>query len=1449
MKKTIAIAFLPYSREISEKAITKLSPLLFILYLWLAFNPANQVYAQNNPPSIDSLELCTAPMTPLTICISVTDPEGDDFAIVDGYTTFNCSIHFLNDTCVRYTPLPGFLGTDTIYLESCDDQTPSACSESVIYVHVGCLAPIAHDDNIVVSSNAIIINGSFINTTGGYSGVMFDAAANDDAICNNTLNIPYVLIPPTHGSATVLNSTQINYIPNNGFYGVDTLTYVSCNNCPLCDTARVTYNILPPNANCNTDIYICTTPYASIDLCPDFCNTAINSAEISATAQHGTVDALLNGCFLYVPDAGYEGNDEIVFTACNTLGICEESTTHITIAENCGSHPPTATPDFASTLPNTDVLIYILDNDFDLDGQTISLSTIGDAQHGEVTYNAIAQTVLYQPANGFEGIDTITYVICDETGLCSEAIITINVIQPCGSSYEYCTQPFTPVTICVDFCNLQGHEGVHITDASTTFNCSIHLLSDTCLRYMPLPAFLGTDQITIVGCDANNICDTIQAVVHVGCIAPQADNDVAQVLNTLTTEVDVLANDIEVCGNPLSSAIITAPAHGTATANPNGTISYTPNSGYTGLDTLTYQACTNCQNLCDQAILVLQVNDGNISLNAVNDTIGTPLNSSISIAVLLNDDITQTGVALTITQPPTNGTASVITQTGVIHYIPENGFQGIDTLTYQICDANMPNVCDIATVIIVVGNVNLPPIAVNDTAYTMQNNAVTILLLLNDSDLNHTNNQLSVTIIEQPQNGSVTVANGQAIYIPNHNYVGSDTFTYSLCDPSGDCDLATVWISITPPPTANPDIAYTAQPQPITINVLQNDIGTSLVITTFSQPIFGSVVLNIDGTFTYTPINGYEGTDYFTYQICDNYNYCDETAVSITVVSMQNPNLPPIAGNDAITTMQNTGLFIPILDNDHDPEQQPLLIVNSSQPTNGIALVTPEGMSYLPNNGFSGIDSLFYLVCDIGGLCDTAWVFINVGGTTATNHAPTAAPEEAITTPGQPITIPVLNNDTDPDADDLLEVVYTTTPANGTASITPNGQTIVYTPNENYIGIDYLIYIVCDNGVPQLCDSTYVTINILTDGGADIFEQTPEDTDIVLCITDYLTPSVAIDTIVFYTNPQNGSPYYGGNDACIIYSPDLDYTGADSFNIGVCNAQGICDTISILLEVLPEPDAPVAINDTASTQQNTPVDIAVLTNDNNPDNTPIFVSGITPPQHGTVVLIDNQIRYIPNADFIGTDQFSYTITNDAGQTSTAIVVITVLEAELHLVAVDDTKETTLNTTTLIDVATNDTIPANPIPIFSIISQPENGQVSNQQSVFSYIPQTGFTGTDSFQYSVCIGAICDTATVTIHITADEACLIKVANAFSPNGDDINDTFEIDGLDCYENTNISIFNRWGNLIYQAPQYNHDSAWDGTWGNAGQPVPDGTYFYTLKLTQGDKTEQKSGFIEVFR
>jgi hypothetical protein len=238
---------------------------------------------------------------------------------------------------------------------------------------------------------------------------------------------------------------------------------------------------------------------------------------------------------------------------------------------------------------------------------------------------------------------------------------------------------------------------------------------------------------------------------------------------------------------------------------------------------------------------------------------------------------------------PAHGT--LVQNGNILTYTANTGYIGTDTFNYLLCDNDG---CSTANVTI---NVNCPPVeeqlppTANNDSFNATCSTATLNVTANDAQTNGDN--FDIVGFSQAAHGTVTQNANTLSYTANNGYVGSDSFTYNLCDNDG-CTTATVTLTVNCPPaeeqlppTANND-NFTANCGTATLNVIANDTqtnGDNFNVTGFSQAAHGTVTQNAN-TLNYTANAGYIGADSFTYNICDN-DGCTTATVTLTV------NCPP----------------------------------------------------------------------------------------------------------------------------------------------------------------------------------------------------------------------------------------------------------------------------------------------------------------------------------------------------------------------------------------------------------------------------------------------------------------------------------------------------------------------------------------------------------------------------
>ena len=585
-----------------------------------------------------------------------------------------------------------------------------------------------------------------------------------------------------------------------------------------------------------------------------------------------------------------------------------------------------------------------------------------------------------------------------------------------------------------------------------------------------------------------------------------------------------------------------------------------------------------------------------------------------------------------------------------IIYTPASNFNGADTFTYTIADGNGGTAT--ATVTVTVATVNDPPIAQDDTAVTNEDMPVSIGVLANDSDPDGDN--LVVESVTQPTNGTVSNNRNNVIYTPAANFNGADTFTYTIADGNGGTATATVTvtvIAVNAPPVAQDDSASTNEDTPVTIRVLANDTdldGDNLVIESSTQPLHGAIArsgINI----IYTPAPTFNGADTFTYTIADGNGGTSTATVRVAVMVV---NDPPLAQDDSHSTGEDTPITIPVLANDSDPDGDSLVVESVTQPANGTVSNNGSNVTYTADAGFGGIDTFSYTIADGKGGTSTAKVIVVVS---TTNDSPVAQDDSAITNEGTLVTIPLLANDSDPDGDFLLVESFTQ-PAHG--SVLNTRTAVSYIPDTGFSGIDTFSYTVSDGNGGTATAKVIVSVAAVNDLPIAQDDSAITDEGIPVIILVLLNDSDPDgDTLVIESvmQPEYGTVSHDGTD--VTYTPEAGFSGIDTFDYTVSDGNGGTDTATIIVAVASVNDSPVAQNDSAATDKDTPVTISVLANDSDPDGDSLVIESVTQPANGTLANNGFDLLYTPDEGFTGTDVFSYMVSDGRGSTDTATVTV------------------------------------------------------------------------------------------------------------------------------------------------------------------------------------------------
>ncbi len=941
------------------------------------------------------------------------------------------------------------------------------------------------------------------------------------------------------------------------------------------------------------------------------------------------------------------------------------------------------------------------------------------------------------------------------------------------------------------------------------------------------------------------IYDT-RSEVPVGNGDPDAVDDGATTAFETAAEIDVLGNDSDPDEDPLEITEVTQGANGSVAIDDKGTadtsddtVVYTPDEGFEGDDSFTYTV-SDGQGGTDTATVNVTV-DERPPLPVVGFTVDT--------TTLIEDEGTAVTFTFNVENLPPEGVTVAL---GV--YRP--GDSGMDLLERGIGDFDFfppaPNIEFtglIGNPFGFVGNGGL--------AFTIGQDGATITLPINDDN--------DIPPDQPGGNANTDFGIEQQVWRLIDFSLANPPFNevdeYVVADGQGEVTL-TLRDTANFTPEAVDDSAATAFETPAEIDVLGNDSDLDedpLEITEVTQGANGSVVIDdkgtadtSDDTVVYTPDEGFEGEDSFTYTVSDGRG--ESATATVTVTVEEQPNQDPDAVDDSATTAFGTPAEIDVLGNDSDPDEDPLEITEVTQGQNGSVVIDDKGTAdtsddtvvYTPNEGFEGDDSFTYTVSDGEGGTGTATVNVTVQA--QPNQDPDAVDDSATTAFETAAEIDVLGNDSDPD-EDPLEITEVTQGANGSVAIDDKGtadtsdDTVVYTPDEGFEGEDSFTYTVSDGQggtdtatvnvtveerppLPVVGFSVDTTTLIEDEGTSVTFtfnveNLPPEGVTVALGVYrpgdsgmdllergigdfDFFPPPPNIEFTGLIGNPfgfvgNGGLAFTIGQDGATITLPinddnDIppDQPGGNAntdfgieqqvwrlIDFSLANppfnevdeyvvADGQGETTLTLRDTANF--TPEAVDDSATTAFETPAEIDVLDNDSDLDEDPLEITEVTQGANGSVVIddkgtvdtLDDTVVYTPDEGFEGEDSFTYTVSDGRGESATATVTVTVEEQpNQDPDAVDDSATTAFGTPAEIDVLGNDSDPdEDPLEITEV-TQGENGSVAiddkgtadTSDDTVVYTPDEGFEGDDSFTYTVSDGQG-GTDTATVNVTVQE-----------------------------------------------------------------------------------------------
>ena len=564
------------------------------------------------------------------------------------------------------------------------------------------------------------------------------------------------------------------------------------------------------------------------------------------------------------------------------------------------------------------------------------------------------------------------------------------------------------------------------------------------------------------------------------------------------------------------------------------------------------------------------------------------------------------------------------------------------------------------------------------------------------------------------------------------------------------------------PPVAADDLANTRQGRPVVVDVLANDtdedndpltVESLTGVDADGQSAAGAFVsITSDGRFVQVaPNEDFTGDITFGYVVHDGRQGRDDAQVTVTVNPFDEAtNRAPVTADDNATVRAGASVALNVLTNDSDPDGDLLVLTAVEQPA-GAVTFTPNGeVVYSPDvTSEEGTVTLTYSIADDYGAEATGAVRIRVRQADS-NQKPEARNDVGRTTVGRPVVLNVLHNDVDPDGDPLLaQNLQPLDDTVTTAQLTPDGA-FLFAPEAP--GTYRFSYVVSDG--PEV-DEAQIRIDV----------EPAAENRAPIAVVDQVALALGESRLVRVLD-NDGDPdgdvvgivdWFGADGLDISEVPGVGFqvTATASaqprtiFRYWISDGQAAPvrgDVIVSVVDREPVDYPPVAAADTVDVRPGQTSEIQVLRNDYDPEGKLLnIVSPIPAIGEGLVrISPDGQVLLLTtNADQRFSFDFGYEVEDPAGNRASAVVNVRIVDGNQPNrapVAGADIARTSYETPVVIPVRANDFDPdGDPITVESIAQQPTNGTVEVlDDDTIVYTPSAGFSGTDSFVYTLVDG---------------------------------------------------------------------------------------------------------------
>ncbi|EGQ9058977.1 tandem-95 repeat protein [Vibrio parahaemolyticus] len=704
---------------------------------------------------------------------------------------------------------------------------------------------------------------------------------------------------PANGTVSINPDGSVTYTPNDNYVGKDTFTYIVTSG-GVSESTTVEVNVTPVNDAPVAKDDIATTQEdtaVTIDVLPndtDVDGDKLSIESASVPKEQGTVE-VVNGKLVFTPTENFNGDAEIIYTVTDGA-LTDQATVKVTV--NAVNDTPVVESNIADQALAEDFTPYTIDlntafSDVDnVDGE-LTFSVSGNSNIQVAIVNGIATIT---PTADWNGSETLTFTATDPSGESISQTVNFTVAPVADIVADKATVVEDTSTVIKVLGNdtFEGDGKVVSLDTNNgPANGTVSVNPDGSVTYTPDDNYHGTDSFTYI-VTSGGVSESTTVSVDVTPVndAPVAKDDIATTQEDTAVTIDVLPNDSDVDGDKLSIESASVPKEQGTVEVVNGKLVFTPAENFNGDAEITYTV-TDGQ-LTDEAKVTVTVNPVNdaptIKVDAVESITEDAVSIDTVVATLTVRDTDTSEDQLTVSlENNSNGYFVLVgdevklTQAGVDAVNNDELNLKDLTISASVSDGVNPTASDSDSLI--VNRVNDAPTVENAIAdQELSEDFATYTIDLNDA-FKDSDSALNFSVSGN-SNVLVSIENGIATISPTADWNGSEALTFTATDPSGESVSQTVYFTVAPVVDIKADSTNVVEDTPTIINVLGNDTfeGADKVVSLDAEnsPKNGTVIVNNDGTVTYTPDDNYVGEDTFTYVVTSS-GVSESTTVTVNV--------------------------------------------------------------------------------------------------------------------------------------------------------------------------------------------------------------------------------------------------------------------------------------------------------------------------------------------------------------------------------------------------------------------------------------------------------------------------------------------------------------------------------------------------------------------------------------